>query len=125
MKVALYIPQGTNKAAELQRLAELPVKDVSIWVCHTVESLESLLRQPAEGPGLAVLMPSSHEDLNRLIKVGWMLQSARVIVILPDRLNNTITQGHLLRPSFLTFDDCDLKEVGAVMRNILKHNAAH
>ena len=124
MRLVLFAPQGSDTAGGLNRLVGRLVPARDIIACDTIESLEYNLRTPSNRPALAIFMPSSFENLMELVDLGWMLQDCRTIVILPDRDNSTVTMGHLLRPSFLTFKDCDINEVGAVLTNIMHNTAA-
>jgi hypothetical protein len=65
-------------------------------------------------------MAPTPKELMELVNIGWMLNDIRTIVLLPDHEDSTITMGHLLRPSFLTFCDADIEEVRAVLNNIVK-----
>jgi hypothetical protein len=119
MKMVFYAPKGHDCAERLRQLVEQLIPADNIMIFDTIVALEKGLRKPPSRPALAVFMAPTFEDLMELVDVGWMLEDFRTIVILPDRDNSTITMGHLLRPSFLTFCDSDFEEVGAVLSNIL------
>jgi hypothetical protein len=44
----------------------------------------------------------------------------KIVLILPDRNNETIVIGHKLRPRFLSYTDSDFIDVAVVLENMLK-----
>jgi len=58
-----------------------------------------------------ILIPNQREQLDHLLKMKELLQDFRLILILPDSAEETVTRGHLLMPRFLTFTDNDMDEV--------------
>jgi len=44
----------------------------------------------------------------------------RIILILPDEDNETITMGHTLFPRFSTYADSDFKDVAAVLKKMIR-----
>ena len=58
-----------------------------------------------------ILIPNKREQLDQLLKMKELLQDFRLILILPDSSEETVTRGHLLMPRFLTFIDNDMAEV--------------
>ena len=86
---------------------------------HTVDSLVVRLRQPmARFDSLLILCPSNGHELTQLTAIGHLLRDARVIVLLPDGENKTISEGHMLRPRFVSYSDGDLNDVAAVVKKM-------
>lgn len=86
---------------------------------HTLESLVSRLRQPmARFDSLLILCPSNGRELTQLTAIGHLLRDARVIVLLPDGEDKTISDGHMLRPRYVGYSGGDLNDVAAVVRKM-------
>lgn len=58
-----------------------------------------------------ILIPKQREQLDQLLKMKELLQDFRLILVLPDSAEETVTRGHLLMPRFLTFIDNDMDEI--------------
>ena len=69
---------------------------------------------------MAVLLAASKGQLSELLSLRELLNDVRIILILPDRGRETISQGHLLRPRFLSYADGDLTDVIAVLSKMLE-----
>ncbi len=118
MKLILY-SNGTNIAGkQLQQVIEsmIPVKMREIY--RTTESLSSRFRQPGITDIIAVLFAASKEELSDILLIRKLLSDLRVILILPDRENETIKQGHTLYPRYVSYADTDFKDVAAVLRKM-------
>jgi hypothetical protein len=95
--------------------AHLPVE-----LHRSVESLHQRLCQPREKFPVAVLYIVRERDLSKMVDLKERSSDTRLVLVLPNRNAETISKGHSLRPSFLTFVDTDPGEVMAVLKNILK-----
>ncbi len=99
---------------------ESPALD-GVEIHRTIDSLSRRLRQPSSGPSMAVLLAASKEDLMEFLSIHDLLDSVRIILVLPDRKDDTVAKGHSLRPRFLTYvdSDSDFLDVAAVLSKML------
>ncbi|MBW1741791.1 MAG: hypothetical protein JRJ42_11835 [Deltaproteobacteria bacterium] len=119
MNLLFYKP-GTNEAGEqLQRVIEALVPRRKTEIYRTMESLSGRLRQSKYDLAIAVLLAASSEDLMELLSIRDLLDDVRIILVLPDRENDTIRKGHTLRPRFLTYADSNFVDVSAVLSKML------
>ena len=95
----------------------VPSEDTEIY--GSVDKLAQRLRRPSYHIGIAVLLISGREELWDVLSIRHLLDNVKVILILPDRKNETIELGHKLRPRFLSYADSDLKDVAAVLKKML------
>ncbi len=104
-----------NRAIDLVELEDPPEvhADVSLF-CQRFRSMEA-------HPDIIIIMPSSHEELDILIRFQALFENTRTIVILPEREHATLSKGHKFHPSYITYNDDDFKEVTAILTH-LKHN---
>ncbi len=58
------------------------------------------------------------KEIGILLKIRHLMHNARIILILPDNQKRTISDGHLLRPRFVTTAGSDLNEVAAVAQKM-------
>ncbi len=120
MNILLYTPAKSGQEEYLQGVIEQVASRAEIEICHTLENLTHRLSHLGHTPQVAVLNTTRQEDYYELFSVRELLASTSVILILPDREETTIAQGHTLRPRFLTFADSDPRMVGAVLDKMLR-----
>ena len=120
MKVLLYEIIADETAKRLRRVVEALVSEEDIEIYQSLHSLSDRLRQPRGNLAVVVLLAARKQSLTDLLHIGDLLSDLRIILILPDREDDTIAKGHTLRPRFLTCVDGDFSDVAAVMSHILK-----
>ena len=119
MKVLFY-SHATNGAAEKVKeiLDELiPQKNLEIY--RSIERLSLRLRQPTFDVGISVLLASAKKELSDLLSIRDQLLDLRIVLILPDHEDGTISQGHTLYPRFLTYSDGNFRDLQAVLNKML------
>jgi hypothetical protein len=124
MNIIFYAAE--NEGAELQfwelscdLTSEFP--DHNIETCHSLDALTQKLLQTSFEPDVAVLLARNHRDFLDILALKDLLDNKRVILILPDRSEITISQGHKLHPRYLSYADSDFKDVAAVLKKMIKH----
>ncbi len=115
MRLILYAPP-LNTAG--QRLLQI-VRSLGAEKRHefyaTIKKLDARLRRPMGSASVAVLCPANNDDLAALIAIRHLLRDLRVILVLPDGQAQTISDGHALRPRFVSYADGDFSDVAAVV----------
>ncbi len=71
------------------------------------------------GLNIAVLEAQSMEELKDLVALHDLFLDIRVILILPDRERETISNAHKLRPRFLAYTDSDFEPVKVVLNKMI------
>lgn len=121
MKLLLYSPMTAGAGKRLQRVIGTLVPKKETEAYQTIDSLSHRLRQPspADNAAVAVLLAATKEDLLDMLSIKDLIWNLRIILILPDTDDDTISQGHTLRPRFLTYADSDFAEVAEVLNKML------
>lgn len=91
----------------------------------SIEKLASRLRNPMASDMVAVLLPADKDELTHLVSIRHLLRDIRIILVLPDSKEETISQGHALRPRFLSYADGDFSDVAAVTAKMMATKADH
>lgn len=121
--ILVYYGTVTDGAGQrLQRVIEELVPKAELEVYGTIKKLAARLRQPVGDVTMAVLLAATREDLSQILSICDLLCYVRIMLILPDREEDTIAKGHSLRPRFLTYADGDFLDVAAVLGKILRHS---
>jgi L-lactate utilization protein LutB len=120
MKIFLYSKVGDPSGDGLEKLVKIHLPEVEMMVCRTIDDLLQCLRQPMEDSGVAILLISNQEDLNKILSIRHLFQNIRIILLLSNKTAETVALAHQLRPRFLTDTNSDLAEITAVLKKMLK-----
>jgi hypothetical protein len=123
MRLLLYTPVSEGAGEQLQKMIKELVSENNVEIYRSIESLAHRLRQPTNDLPIAVLHAASREDLSDIVSIRGLLRDVRIILVLPDRDENTIAQGHTLRPRFLSYTDSDFANISAVLEKWLESYA--
>jgi hypothetical protein len=120
MKVLYYGTTNNGAGKRLQKVIEsvVPIEDTEVY--RDVEELGRRLRLPTCDVSISVFLTKSKAELFDLILMKKLLLDMRILLVLPDGDNETITMGHTLFPRFLTYMDSDFKDVEAVLKKIIQ-----
>lgn len=118
MVFIVYKP-SSNNSSKLQRMIEPLVPEAQVENYHTIKDITQRLQRPMKEEVVGVFMPASEEDLSDLLSITHLVKDIRIILVLPNRDEKTISIGHSLRPRFLTYADGDLSDVAAVMNKMM------
>lgn len=120
MKVLYYGTTNNGAGKRLQKAIESVVSIENTEVYRDIEQLDRRLRQPICDIIISVFFAKSKAELFDLILIKKLLLDLRILLILPDGDNETITMGHTLFPRFLSYADSDFEDVKAVLRKIIQ-----
>ncbi|MES0447747.1 MAG: hypothetical protein ABUJ92_14530 [Desulfobacterales bacterium] len=118
--VILYSMFIEETGGQLRKMIEDVVPNENTEIYSTIDTLGNRLRQPSYNIAVAVLLISSREELRDVLSIRHLFDNIKIILILPDRKNETIVIGHKLRPRFLSYTDSDFIDVAVVLENMLK-----
>lgn len=119
MEILIYFSTGDGTGAKLQRImdkftAEAQVKFFRNWGVF----VKNLMR-PGADTAIAVILLSQREELLDAVSIRDLIHEYKLILILPDREEETISLGHTLRPNFMTYKMGDLRELEIVLQKML------
>jgi len=119
MNVLVYTKYMSETEKRLQEVIQVHVPGANIEICSTIDSLSRRLKMPENDQMIAVLLLASRKDLFEMLSICDLLREIRIIIILPDRDEDTIANGHKLHPRFLSYIDNDFMDVAAVLGKML------
>ncbi len=123
MPVLLYAKAGAAPGARLKQLLETHLHGIEMEIYETLENFFRRFAEPIQDPSVAILLFTNREDLVETLPIRDRFQDASLILIVPDREEETIALAHQLRPRFLTDLQNDLTTVTAVVEKMLKTQA--
>ena len=123
MQIIVYASPFAKVSRHLIEIVQKVGKPKALECLHTLESLTTRLRQPLTCfDALLIVCPANGYELAQMTAISHLLRDLRVIVLLPDREAGTISDGHMLRPRFLSYSDSDLNDVVAVVEKMAASN---
>ena len=87
-----------------------------------IEDLITDLRSPLRLCPIAILFPANREELARLVSLRHLLRDMQIVLILPNAQSQTISDGHALRPRFISYADGDFSDVVEVCSKMMARN---
>ena len=122
MNLLFYAPVTDGVGERLQGVVKVLVPEENLEIHRTIDSLSRRLRRPTYDVAVAVFLAPTKEDLLEILSIKDLIWNLRIILILPDREEDTIAQGHTLRPRFLTYADGNFADVAVVLRTMLANH---
>lgn len=119
VKIFIYAPPHHAAVQKLHYALKTIDTQLPLECYPSIRDLALRLQKPLRGNILGVFLPTDSNDLLELFSLQFMLRNIRIILVLPDRKENTISIGHALKPRYLSYADCDFSDVAAVMAKML------
>jgi len=123
MRVLLYAKDADGAGIRLQRVIEAFVLKDRLEVYRDIDNLSRRFRRPKGDVDriILVLLTTSPQDLQSMVPIQKLLTDVRIIMVLPDRSEDTVKAGHRFLPRFVTYLDNDFVEIGAVLNKMLRY----
>ena len=120
MVVFFFSSKQKGVSKQIQMTVEALVDSHDFKLCRTVENLSRRLHQKKGDAYIALLLASNREELTSLVSLRSLMSYTRIILIIPDEEEDTVTLAHKLRPNFLATKDNDLQDLSAVLMKMLQ-----
>ena len=119
MKVMFYSHSINGAGKKVKEILDELIPKKNLEIHRSIVSLSQRLRTPTFDVGISVLLASAKKELSDLLSIRDQLLDLRIVLILPDREDDTISQGHTLYPRFLTYTDGNFRDLRAVLHKML------
>jgi hypothetical protein len=120
MKCIIYEKKSGIIAGQIMGLIKASAAENKTEIYHTIKTLSQRLTRPVDGLAIMVLIAGDRKDLLNIIAAQKLFGLIRIIIILPDREEESVKIGYKLQPRFLTYVNGDISEVHAVLRKLLQ-----
>ena len=94
MNLLFYATKRDRAAERLQRVIQEVASQDKLEIYRTFGSLSQRLHQPGNGLNIAVLAPTGRGELGEILSLREPFSDIRIILILPDRERETISNAH-------------------------------
>lgn len=117
--IVVYTGGRNNKIRlRLQDTVKTTVPGKNLEFFHTMKDLSGRLHRIPREIDVAVLLAQKHHEIEHLILLNPYLDDTPIILILPDRNQETFSKGCKIRPIFTDYVDTDFSNVAAVLEKI-------
>ncbi len=111
MKLLYYTPKNYGPGKRLQEALGAVAPEECFSICHGVDDVSRLLREPKIKPDVAVFFPSIREELAAMLRIRELLDDLRIIMVLPGHSRDMISQALTLYPRYLSSPDRGFDDV--------------
>ena len=118
-EILFFIPTRDDAEKRLMGAMESLVPRASAKVYRNVDALRRRLLFGPGNPAAVVILAVTKQDLLSVVPLRELLLSLRVVVVLPDSDDVTLAVGWGMWPRFVSYADGDLRDVAAVLGNIV------
>jgi len=118
MKLICFSPSIDEGNRLLNNLIDHFTAVRCLEIYRTIDALSKRLREPKKNGSILVLFATSKRLLLEIIAITTLLQDIKIVLVLPDRKDDTIAKGHMLRPRFVTYADTDCTELYSVVHRM-------
>lgn len=120
MAVFFFSSMQKGASEQIQKTVEALVHGQGLELYRTVENLSRRLHKNKVDASVALLLVSNRDELSSLVSLRSLMSDIRIILIIPDEEEGTVTLAHKLRPKFLATKDSDLQDLAAVLMKMLQ-----
>lgn len=120
MSVIYYNSMNNDSAERLQKILETEGLGERVERHQTIEGLSNRLCRTNHGQDIAVILVGDISEIYLILSIKQLLHDVRVILILPNTSTEFISAAYKLHPRFISYSDCDFKEVAIVLRRMIK-----
>lgn len=119
MEILFYYSMANGTGNELLQMMEKLTSHVRVRVFRNWKIFSEELMSPRTDSAVAVVLISQKEELLDAVSVRALIHEYRLILILPDREEQTVSLGHSLRPNFMAYKTGNLRELEIVLKKML------
>ncbi|MCE5252486.1 hypothetical protein LLG96_19975 [bacterium] len=119
MKILFYMKPDYNEAKFFKYAIESKVPVQNKETYGSIEELKNRLFRPSCQNVIIVFFVKDQNDLDNIASIHAVLRNIRIILILPDHSDTTISKGYSLYPRFLSFFDRNHSEIAAILDKMI------
>jgi hypothetical protein len=119
VKILFYSSTSQGCGIRIEEGLSTLVPGESVEVYRSIDDLANRLKRLLDHDAIAILQVRAKEELLDLVSISNLLQDVRVILLLSDREEETISLAHRLRPRFLANSESGFSDTMSVVRKML------
>jgi len=119
VKILFYSSKMHDPAIGIGESLRTLVPDEGVETYTSIEELAKRLLHLIDHDAIVIIQAGDREELLSILSLRDVLQNVRVILLLPDREDETISLAHRLRPRFLANSESGFSDTMSVLRKML------
>jgi hypothetical protein len=123
MEILFYSPSDNESGDRVKQVLDELMPHGKVESHRQITGFVQRLRMPSSDLQILIFMPANRSELFAASSLLEEMQGIRLILILPDRENETLSMAHHLRPRFVTYANGDYSELKEVLKKMLKGTA--
>ena len=120
MNALMYASMLDGKANDMESVVKELFTPDRLDYFRSIDRLSERLQRTWENESLIVILICSREDLVDLVSMRERLHQFRLVLVLPDAEETTISLAHRLRPNYLAYIYSQPGELKAVLRKMIE-----
>lgn len=125
MNVILFAEKDDHASLRLKKTVEKVVPADWLEIHLTLDDFWGRLNQPLGDRSqiIAVILATNRDVLQKLVLMSETLEGLRIILVLPDRDEKTVTTGLSIYPRFVSYVDNDFEALGSVLDKMMCYSS--
>jgi len=120
VKILFYSSIMDYRGTQIRGMLETLVPEDSLEIYGSIEDLTRGIHRLCDHRTIILLRARNREELLRIVSFGDLLQDLRLVLLIPDREEDTISLAHRLRPRFLSNCENNFSDAMNVLRKMLQ-----
>ena len=120
MQLFLYSRGDGQNNRRLKAAVYKVIPESQIELYKRLDDFRERLRMPVEPDSIAVLSAWTREELQQMQVLRALLTEIYVVLVIPDRKENTIELAHLLLPRFLSQRNDSFMDLSKVLNKMVR-----
>ena len=125
MNALMYASMPDVKANDMESVVKELFTPDRLDYFRSIDRLSERLQRTWENESLIVILICSREDLVEFVSMRERLHQFRLVLVLPDAEETTISLAHRLRPNYLAYIYSHPGELKAVLRKMIEKGDVH
>lgn len=119
----IFAPSQETTALEIARAFEEGALEgrAAFRICRKVDEVHRAIQLLPRHRCLVILLAGCHQELDQMVAMASWFEDFSLILMQPDCDKATFAKAHRLRPRYLMGPSLDLRELQAVVTNLMTH----
>jgi hypothetical protein len=122
--ITFYSKERGEIFEELLSSIEDSLPSENLKICTNTLELSKEICRPGSRKSIVILLVSSEDDFTDILSLREQLWDVKIILIMYSNHPDTILQGHLLNPRFLSSCDSNYREAVSVLKRMIDNTSA-
>jgi hypothetical protein len=118
MRTIFYSNDINEIQTKLDNSTYNQIQGITVEIIDSLQCLTKQMSEPLNHVSVIIAWIHKKNELENLFDLLPLIKTARVILVLPDRKQQTILIGIKLNPSFISYQDNNFEDIITVLKKI-------